>query len=182
LAHVFILLILSVAAAWAVNVNRPEPLPWWADFMQQKSEKAVQAGIAILTPVEALDALKAGTHQFIDARDPDEFATGHIPNALNISADSLALGQADISSLAKDRPLIVYCGSTSCDKSDELAKALKSLGFTNISVMPEGFEGWQAANGPVEAAHSPAEPHSPADAAPHGPASAEVPNNPVEAK
>jgi len=184
LAHVFILLILSVAAAWVVNVHRPEPLPWWADFTQQKTEKAVQAGIAILTPAAAIDALKAGTHQFIDARDPDEFATGHIPNALNISADSLALGQADISNLAKDRPLVIYCGSASCDKSDELAKALKSLGFTNVSVMPEGFEGWQGAHGPVDAAHGPtpaAAPHDPAPAeAPHGPTDA--PSNPVEAK
>jgi len=149
--HVFILLIISVLAAWVVNVNRPNPLPWWGDFATQKSEKTVQSGIAVLTPAQAISTLKAGTSQFVDARDPDEFSTGHIPGALNISADSLALGQADISGLAKDRPFIIYCGSVSCDKSDELAKALKSLGFTNLSIMPEGFEGWQAAGGPVEA-------------------------------
>jgi len=148
--QIFLLLALSVLAAWAVNVNRPEPLPWGGDFTAQKAEKTAQSGIAVLTPAEALSALKAGTHQFVDARDPDEFAAGHIPGALNVSAESLALGQADISGLAKDRPIVIYCGSTSCDKSDELARALKSLGFTNLAVMPDGFEGWLAAAGPVE--------------------------------
>jgi len=148
--QIFLLLALSALAAWAVNVNRPEPLPWWADFTAQKSEKTVQSGIAVLTPAEALGALKAGTHQFVDARGPDEFAAGHIPGAQNISAEALALGQADISGLSKERPIVIYCGSTSCDKSDELAKALKSLGFANLAVMPDGFEGWRAAAGPVD--------------------------------
>ena len=52
--------------------------------------------------------------------------------------------------LAKDKPLIVYCGNLACPKSRELAEGLKASGFTALSVMPEGMEGWKAAGGPVE--------------------------------
>jgi rhodanese-related sulfurtransferase len=139
-------------AAWIVNVGRPEPLPWWADFTARKVEESVRAGITVLTPEEARAALSSGERLFVDARDPDEFATGHIPGALNIPAELLATGLDDaVSGLAKDKPMLLYCGGISCSKSRELAEAMKDMGFTALAVMPEGIEGWQAVGGPMEA-------------------------------
>lgn len=146
-----VLLIISVMAAWLVNVGRPEPLPWWADFTAKKVEEATSKGLAVLTPAEAITALRGGSQLFVDARDPDEFALEHIPGAVNISADALLTGlDAAVSGLAKDKPLIVYCGNLACPKSRDLAEGLKASGFTSLSVMPEGMEGWKAAGGPVE--------------------------------
>jgi len=150
--EVLLLLALSLSAAWIVNVGRPEPLPWKGDFKVRKVEETTRKGLAVMEPGEARAALAKGAHTFVDAREPDEFAMGHIPGAVNIPAEALATGLDDaVAGLAKDKPLIIYCGGLSCPKSKELAEGLKMSGYTNVTVLPEGMEGWKAAGGPVEA-------------------------------
>jgi len=46
--------------------------------------------------------------------------------------------------------LVVYCEGICATKPGELAEALRTDGFPYVSVMPDGFEGWQAAGGPTE--------------------------------
>lgn len=149
--EIVVLLGISVMAAWVVNVGRPEALPWWADFAAKKMEETARKGIEVVTPSEALAALKSGGRLFVDARDPDEYAQEHIPGSVNISAEALLTGlDAAVSGLAKDKPMILYCSNLACPKSRDLAQGMKDLGFTALAVMPEGFEGWKALSGPVE--------------------------------
>jgi rhodanese-related sulfurtransferase len=150
--QILLLSAISIMAAWVVNVGRPEPLPWWADFAVKKTQEAVRVGIAVVTLEEGKAALSSGQRLFVDARTPDEFAAGHVPGAVNIPAELLETGLDEaVSGLAKDKPMLLYCGDLSCPKSKELAEALKAMGFTDLSLMPEGFEGWKAGGGPVEA-------------------------------
>ena len=65
----------------------------------------------------------------LDVRRPDEFAAGHIPNAINVPNESI--GTSDIPELPdKDQLIMVYCrsGRRSKEASDKLVK----LGYTNI--------------------------------------------------
>ena len=65
----------------------------------------------------------------LDVRRPDEFATGHIPNAINVPTESL--GTAEIPELPnKDLLIMVYCRSGR--RSKEASEKLVKLGYTNI--------------------------------------------------
>ena len=65
----------------------------------------------------------------LDVRRPDEFAAGHIPNAINVPNESI--GTAEISELPdKDQLILVYCRSGR--RSKEASEKLVKLGYTNI--------------------------------------------------
>ncbi len=65
----------------------------------------------------------------LDVRRPDEFAAGHIPNAINVPNESI--GTEEIPELPdKDQLIMVYCRSGR--RSKEAAEKLVKLGYTNI--------------------------------------------------
>ena len=65
----------------------------------------------------------------LDVRRPDEFAAGHIPNAINVPNETI--GTAEISELPdKDQLIMVYCRSGR--RSKEASAKLVKLGYTNI--------------------------------------------------
>lgn len=65
----------------------------------------------------------------LDVRRSDEFAEGHIPNAINVANETI--GTVEIPELPdKDQLIMVYCRSGR--RSKEAAKKLVALGYTNI--------------------------------------------------
>ena len=65
----------------------------------------------------------------LDVRRPDEFAAGHIPNAINMPNESIST--VEIPELPdKDQLILVYCRSGR--RSKEAAEKLVKLGYTNI--------------------------------------------------
>ncbi len=65
----------------------------------------------------------------LDVRRPDEFAAGHIPNAVNIPNESI--GNDEITELPdKDQLILVYCRSG--NRSKQASEKLVKLGYTNI--------------------------------------------------
>ena len=65
----------------------------------------------------------------LDVRRPDEFAAGHIPNAINVANESI--GTNEIPELPdKDQLIMVYCRSGR--RSKEAAEKLVKLGYTNV--------------------------------------------------
>ena len=65
----------------------------------------------------------------LDVRRPDEFAAGHIPNAINVPNESI--GTDEIPELPnKDQLIMVYCRSGR--RSKEASEKLVKLGYTNI--------------------------------------------------
>ena len=79
---------------------------------------------------EAVDMMAQETGYIIlDVRRPDEFAAGHIPNAINVPNESI--GTSEISELPdKNQLIMVYCRSGR--RSKEAAEKLVKLGYTNI--------------------------------------------------
>ena len=65
----------------------------------------------------------------LDVRRPDEFAAGHIPNAIN--APNETIGRSEISDLPdKDQLIMVYCRSGR--RSKEASAKLVKLGYTQV--------------------------------------------------
>lgn len=96
---------------------------------------------------EILAFLRAGKRMvFIDTREPDEFAEGHIPGAINIQLRDLggplppAVTEADV--------VVPYCVKDF--RGFEMAKQLKLNGIRNVGLMhPYGISGWRKVGLPV---------------------------------
>ena len=80
----------------------------------------------------------------IDVRTPEEYAAGHLANAINVdvkAADfSNKIGVHD-----KNKEYLVYCRTGK--RSLQAAEVMKGLGFTNVSNMTGGITQWQADGG-----------------------------------
>ena len=87
----------------------------------------------------------------LDAREPEEYAEGHVPGARNMTYEQAATDPALLEQLdAGGRPIIVYCGGGECEVSLRLADELIGSGFTRVAVYLGGFPEWDAAGKPVE--------------------------------
>ena len=79
---------------------------------------------------EAVTMMEQETNYIIlDVRRPDEYATGHIPNAINVANESI--GTDDITELPDKNQLIMVC-CRSGRRSKEAAEKPVKLGYTNI--------------------------------------------------
>ena len=78
-----------------------------------------------------LEARKTVGAIIVDVRSPSEFAQGHVKGAINIpgpSIDKIATVVPD-----KDTPLYLHCLSGA--RSGVAMRALKSMGYTNVTNM-----------------------------------------------
>ena len=79
---------------------------------------------------EAASLMEAEENYIIlDVRRPDEFASGHIPGAINIANETI--GGEELPELPdKDQLILVYCRSG--NRSKQASGKLAALGYTNI--------------------------------------------------
>ena len=79
---------------------------------------------------EAVDMMaQESGYIILDVRRPDEFAAGHILNAINVPNESIST--VEIPALPdKDQLIMVYCRSGR--RSKEASEKLVKLGYTNI--------------------------------------------------
>ena len=83
-----------------------------------------------ITMDEAVDMMaQESGYIILDVRRPDEFAAGHILNAINVPNESIST--VEIPALPdKDQLIMVYCRSGR--RSKEASEKLVKLGYTNI--------------------------------------------------
>ncbi|MFB8794615.1 MAG: rhodanese-like domain-containing protein [Microcoleus sp.] len=91
------------------------------------------------------EKIKTDNPLLIDVRQPAEYASGHIPNAINISLQTLA---ENLDKIPKDRPVVLYC--TSGYRTGMGVMTLEMLGYTNVQAFPPSIQGWKAAGEPLE--------------------------------
>jgi rhodanese-related sulfurtransferase len=107
-------------------------------------------------PVEIrLEAVKrlfdAGAAVIVDAREPDEYAAGHIAGALSLPFDEATAEPERLEGLrVGGRPIVTYCGGGTCEVSLGLAWELIAAGQTRVVVYVGGYGEWAEAGYPVE--------------------------------
>lgn len=91
---------------------------------------ANKASFQQISQAEAIEMMDAETGYIIlDVRTAEEFAEGHIPNAINIPVETI--GAEPPAELAdKDQLIMVYCRSG--NRSVTASEKLVDLGYTNI--------------------------------------------------
>lgn len=94
---------------------------------------------------ELLERSRSGTVTILDVRPEDEFALGHLPDALNIPLRELEtrLGEID-----PRQEIVAYCRGPYCVLSYEAVAQLRARGF-KVRRLEDGLPEWRAAGLPV---------------------------------
>jgi rhodanese-related sulfurtransferase len=84
-----------------------------------------------------------------DANHRETFDAHHVPGATWVHYDEVTA-----ETLPSDHAtsLVFYCANEQCEASHVAANSAVDLGFTDVSVMGAGIDGWVAAGQPVETA------------------------------
>jgi rhodanese-related sulfurtransferase len=159
---------LSLCAGLFVNQWRDKPLPL---LYQTKEERVMAAASRISALAETstrtaeatmpdymeLDHFLAFIENkkgvILDARPAVFHRTGHVPGALCLPRDDFESGYArhkETLEAHKDSMIVIYCSNNSCEDSDLVRKALKQLGYGNLSVFKGGWADWVASGLPEE--------------------------------
>ncbi|MCG2824396.1 MAG: hypothetical protein L6364_12050 [Desulfobulbaceae bacterium] len=125
-----------------------EGMPVWEEkglpiYAGPDYEKKIETTKISPRELDVLIKTGAGSYTLVDVRDPEEFAAGHIPSAINLPLASFA-SQSGV--LDKEKKIIVYCNSGG--RSYNAYRKLKKLGYekNNQAI----FADWKEAGLPVE--------------------------------
>ncbi len=139
------ILTLSVALGLGVNFFRPDGIPlvrhWNTDIMEQKAAE----GLRVIPLEEAVRLYREQQAVFIDARPQTFYAEGHIKGAVNLPwnrAEELFIDV--LTPVPPEETVITYCDGISCDLSENLAEFLTDIGYTDVYVLPDGWNRWKA--------------------------------------
>ena len=99
-------------------------------------------------PLQLLSFIDAGDKVvFIDTRESDEYAEGHIPGAINLQLRKIVGGPLPDEVVNAD-VVVPYCVKDF--RAFEVAKRLKRMGINNVGLInPWGISGWKATGLPV---------------------------------
>lgn len=156
--EVSIIIAISVFSAFIVNYFSPNGIALVGQWdVSQGVVSAVAKNDVVMDELEIGDVSHAkalydtGHVLFVDARSSEDFNAGHVNGAV-----SLPVGQFNeqidgfLQRYGPDRPIIAYCSGRTCQDSHHLAQLLMERGYLNISVMIDGFPGWEAAGYPID--------------------------------
>src|SRR5437879_9214923 len=100
-----------------------------------------EAKLAFTTgPVELDRWIKNGEDNLVvvDVREPEDYAKGHIPGAINLPKDKWDTLQGS----SKEKTNVVYCYTQTCHLGAKACAAFASNGYP-VMEMDGGFEAWE---------------------------------------
>jgi rhodanese-related sulfurtransferase len=112
--------------------------------------KAATFGRLTLTDLQSrMAAAKAGKLALFifDNNGKERFEQGHIPGAKWVQFSDVKA--ADLPA-DKEATLVFYCASEQCSACHSGASAAMALGYKNVFILPEGINGWEKAQQPIE--------------------------------
>lgn len=105
-------------------------------------------------PEQVYDLVQGEGWLLLDVREPDEFAEGHLPGAINVPRGFLEV-KADLEHYKRDERLqdrsqkvLCYCGGG--HRSLLAAKTLLEMGFADAVSMAGGWTEWMLRGFPTE--------------------------------
>lgn len=137
------------------SLINPVSLQAQCDIQKATLAEAGQATPEVSTE-ELLQILSTGSAVVLDVRPSMEYATSHIPGAMNVSAKpgvEMSLYVSDVAEIGrlvkgkKSAPIVVYCNGPLCGKSRRLGEELAEAGFSNVRRYQLGIPVWRALGG-----------------------------------
>jgi rhodanese-related sulfurtransferase len=147
--------ILAIVGSVLWNSYSGRGIPWIPRILEIESGPRLVLSGSMGGFLQYVDLAEARTRfddgaVFVDSRETEDYAKGHIRGALHVSAhdpdDAIA---ATLNRLAKDAGYVVYCDGAECGSSTALARKMKDKGFPDVSVFYGGWQEWSEADLPV---------------------------------
>lgn len=110
------------------------------DAIQEYMEFAEYSDGAISTA--QLASVGAGEILFIDTRNPEQYASGHIPGAKNIEWREVLARKQEI---PMDKTVVLYCDTGLLSSKAHLA--LRLADYENVKVLQGGYPAWRQEQG-----------------------------------
>lgn len=95
---------------------------------------------------ELVERAKKGLVTVLDVRPPEEYASGHIPGAINVPLGEL---RRRLHELPRDREIVAYCRGPYCLLAFDAVAELRKHG-RKARRLEDGFPEWRSAGRPVE--------------------------------
>ena len=95
---------------------------------------------------ELLDRARRGIVTVLDVRPSEEYASGHVPGALNVPLKEL---EERLKELPREQEIVAYCRGPHCVLAFEAVAKLREKGF-QARRLEDGFPEWREAGLPVE--------------------------------
>ena len=95
---------------------------------------------------ELLERARRGIVTVLDVRPSEEFASGHVPGAVNVSLKNL---EQWLKKLPHNQEIVAYCRGPHCVLAFEAVAKLREKGFL-ARRLEDGFPEWREAGLPVE--------------------------------
>ncbi len=111
-----------------------------------QSYLAQKDSLEAISAKELLERAQNGEVTVLDIRPEQEFAAGHLPDAINIPPDQIA---QRIKKLDSNQTVVAYCRGPYCLYSYDAVNLLREKGF-EAQRLEDGFPEWQAAGYPVQ--------------------------------
>jgi rhodanese-related sulfurtransferase len=105
--------------------------------------KRATSGGAEISYEDLADALNRGACFVVDVRDPQEFASGHVPGAVN-----QPLSRSDPKKLPKGKPVVLICQAGG--RSAKALSQARSAGHQDVRHYTGGTAGWHARGEKIE--------------------------------
>ena len=135
------IIIIALAAVLALSTGA---VAWISTNSAAATTPSITASQRI-TPLEYKDQFVDGTtHLLIDVRTPEEYSSGHIQNAVNISVETLG---TRLDEVPRDTPVVVYCRSG--NRSAIATQILVNGGYRPIYDLG-GIQDWVAQGLPIQ--------------------------------
>ena len=130
----------------------------WQSLQRLGEERLLEVSDLVNTYIKGRDGLEPVTHRellekmrarkivLIDVRPSEEYAAGHLPEALSVPLGEL---EAWLRDLPADREIIAYCRGPYCLLAVEAVERLRAKGYRALR-LAEGFPEWKADGLPLE--------------------------------
>lgn len=111
-----------------------------------RSYLTVKDSLEPLPRSELLERARAGLVTVIDVRPPEEYASGHVPGAVNLPLKDL---EQRLKELPRDQEIVAYCRGPHCVLAFDAVAQLRAKGF-QARRLEDGFPEWREAGLPIE--------------------------------
>jgi rhodanese-related sulfurtransferase/DNA-binding transcriptional ArsR family regulator len=95
---------------------------------------------------ELLQRVRQGMVTVLDVRPPEEYASGHLPGAVNIPLADL---EEHLGTLPRQQEIVAYCRGPYCVLAYDAVAKLREQGF-KARRLEDGYPEWQVAGHPVQ--------------------------------
>ena len=145
IGRALILLVIAVGLGLVGNAISPRGIP-----LKTPAARSVREAEFVSLP-QATELWENGTAVFLDAREPKDFAAGHIANAFNLPAVSFEAHFDEIAPmLTPESHIVIYCDGTECELSHRVKERFGEMNFTNVQILFNGWTVWRDAGLPTE--------------------------------